>query len=113
MSYHKRYSRLRPAQAMGDVASIIGTVLDVASDPYLPEVTCRIAQLKNIDHNEPVQECTETAPGVVGGVGLANAIPVLRAYVYAQQNKWVYPLAVLAILGLPFWAGYEVGRGSK
>ncbi len=95
---------------MGDVASTIATALDVASDPYLGEIVCRVGQLKNIDHNEAVQACTNTPDGVAGGVGLRNAIYPLRAYVYAQQNKWVYPVAVLAILGLPFWLGYELGK---
>jgi hypothetical protein len=37
-------------------------------------------------------------------------MPVLRGYVYAQQNQWVYPVAVLAAIGLPMWIGYELGR---
>lgn len=98
---------------MGDLLGSINTVVDVASDPYLPEVLCRIQQLKNIDHNEPVAVCQETPQGVNGGVGLHNAMAPLRAYVYAQQNTWVYPVAVALILGLPLFIGYEFGRSSK
>ncbi len=98
---------------MGDLIGTINTAVDVASDPYLGEVMCRIGQLKNIDHNEPVAVCADTPPGVNGGVGLHNAIVPLRAYVYAQQNTWVYPLAVAVLLGLPLFIGYEFGRGAK
>lgn len=98
---------------MGDLLGSINTVIDVASDPYLPEVMCRIQQLKNIDHNEPVAVCGVTPDGVNGGVGLHNAMGPLRAYVYAQQNTWVYPLAVAVIIGVPLFIGYEFGRGSK
>lgn len=99
---------------MGDLAQTIATAADVATDPYLPEVICRIQQLKQIDHGEPVMTCAETPEGVqMAGVGLRNAMVPLRAYVYAQQNTWVYPLAILAVLGLPLWLGYELGRSSK
>jgi hypothetical protein len=98
---------------MGDLASILTTASDVVNDPYLPEVLCRIQQLKAIDRGEPVTICVEAPEGIAGGVGLRNAMTPLRAYVYAQQNKWVYPLAVAAILGIPMWVGYELGKGSK
>jgi hypothetical protein len=97
---------------MGDLASTIGTAIDIASDPYLAEVVCHIGQLKNIDHGEPVATCQETPPGAIGGVGLRNAAPVLRAYVYAQQNKWVYPVAMAVLLGVPMLIGYELGRNK-
>ncbi len=98
---------------MGDLTSTITTAIDIASDPYLEEVVCRIGQIKHIDHGEPVGTCADTPDGVVGGVGLRTAVPVLRAYVYAQQNKWVYPVAVAVILGLPLWIGYELGKGDR
>jgi hypothetical protein len=111
MTYQK-YLRRRPP-AMGDLTSVLSTAADVASDPYLPEVICHIQQLKNIDRNEPVTACAETPDGVVGGVGLRNAMVPLRAYVYAQQNVWVYPLALAVILGVPLLLGYELGKGNK
>jgi hypothetical protein len=97
---------------MGSITDTIDTVLDFASDPYLAEVVCRVGQLKQIDHGEPVKACGVTPSGVAGGVGLRNAIPALRAYVYAQQNKWVYPVAIAAAIGLPMWIGYELGRSK-
>lgn len=98
---------------MGDLASTLGTAADVASDPYLSEVICRIGQLKNIDRHEAVATCTNTpGDGAGGGIGLRKAVPALRAYVYAQQNTWVYPLAVAAIVGIPMWIGFKIGRGD-
>jgi hypothetical protein len=98
---------------MGDLASTISTAADVASDPYLSEVFCRISQLKAIDHGEPVPVCGNTPAGAAGGVGLRNAIPVLRGYVYAQQNRWVYAVAVAAVLGLPMLIGYRLGQSHR
>jgi hypothetical protein len=94
---------------MGDVISTIGTVLDVANDPAMPEVVCRIQQLQSIDRGQPVPICAETIPGL-GSPWIQNVLPVLRGYVYAQQNKWVYPVLVAAVIGLPMWVGYELGR---
>jgi hypothetical protein len=113
MSYMKRYGR-RSRAGLGDLPGTIGTVLDVAADPYLPEVVCRIGQLKSIDRHEPVGLCVNTAEGVVtGGVGIRNVIPVLRAYVYAQQNPWIYPVAAAAIVVVPLWIGYLLGKGPR
>lgn len=107
----KRYTR--PRSAMGDIASTVTTALDVANDPYLNEVVCRVHQLKQIENGEAVSVCAETPPGLVGGVGMHNAIYPLRGYVYAQQNKWVYPLLALALIGLPAYVGYQLGKSSK
>lgn len=103
---------------MGSVDDVINAVvgaaggaLDIASDPYLPEVVCRLAQLKAIESGTTAAACTDTADNLPGGVGLRNAVAPLRAYVYAQQNKWVYPVALAAIIGLPMWIGYELGKG--
>jgi len=108
MSY-QRYRKRLPFQAMGDVVGTIGTVLDVASDPAMPEIVCRIQQLQAIDRGQPVGVCAETPPGI-GMPWMQNVLPVLRGYVYAQQNKWVYPVALLAAIGIPMWIGYELGR---
>lgn len=96
---------------MGDLAEAIGTAADLASDPYLPEVICRVRQVKQIEHGEPVGTCSSTPRGTPGV--LRNMAPALQAYVYAQQHKWVYPLAIAAIVGIPMWVGYELGKGSR
>jgi hypothetical protein len=108
MSY-QRYRRRLPSRAMGDVLDSITTTLDVASDPAMPEVVCRVQQLQAIDRGQTVPVCAQTPDGV-GAPWIQNVLPVLRGYVYAQQNKWVYPLVVLGVIGLPLWVGYELGR---
>lgn len=118
MSYlNKRYGSRRSLGSVDDVintlTSAAGGALDIASDPYLPEVICRIAQLKTIQAGGTPAVCPDTADNLPGGVGLSAAVVPLRAYVYAQQNKWVYPVAIAAIIGLPMWIGYELGRGRS
>lgn len=113
MSYQRRFRRKRSLSGLGGIADTVTTALDVAGDPYLPEIVCRVKQLKAIDHFEPVPACTNTPDGLVtltSGVGLRNAVPALRAYVYAQQNKWVYLVGAAAIVGLPMLLGYELGK---
>lgn len=118
MSYHlKRYGEQRGV-GLGGLEDIIksaagGVVaaLDVASDPYLPEAVCRIAQLKQIEAGTAAGNCPTTPQGLPGGVGLRNAVTPLRAYVYAQQHKWVYPAALAALVGLPLLIGYQLGKG--
>lgn len=110
MSYHQH--RSRPRASMGDIADTITTAIDVASDPYVPEIVCRVQQLQQIGRNQAVQACSVTPSTAGGGVGLRPAMPALRAFVYAQQNPWVYPAAIAAILGIPLWLGYEIGRGG-
>jgi hypothetical protein len=111
MSYlNRRYGTRRGIGALGGLEDVLTSAGAVASDPYLPEVVCQMAQLKQIEAGGVAGECLPTADGLTGGIGLRNAVVPLRMYVYAQGHKWVYPLAVLALFGLPMWVGYELGR---
>jgi len=123
MAYEKRkgiVSRMRRrkhgggAVAMGDLASTItgdiNAAAAVVSDPYMPEVMCRINQLKAISANQPPQVCQDTPLGIPGGVGLGRLILPLRGFVLAQQYPILYPIAAFAILGLPFLIGYQMAR---
>jgi hypothetical protein len=107
MTYHRRNSPL------GDLTDTVQTFIDVSADPYLPEVICRVKQLKSIDRGELVEVCTNTPRGMMGGVGIRTAIPALRAYVYAQRNPWVYAVAALGVLGVPMLLGYHLGKRAK
>lgn len=95
---------------MGDLTEIIGTAADVASDPYLAEVLCRVQQLKAIERNQSVAVCpvTPDAPGI--GVGLRRLMPVLRGYVFAEQNPWAYLVAASVVIGVPMLIGYQIGK---
>lgn len=85
-------------------------VQGVLEDPYLPEIACRINQLHAIEKKTPLPPCAKTPPGKRGGIGLRNVAPVLRAYVYAEQHPIVKPVAIAALLGVPFLVGYLVGK---
>lgn len=119
MSYlRSRYGKA-PKVAMGDlsstigaVVSAVGTVGSIASDPYLPEVTCLVGELSAIKRGQVPTPCAKTQPGLPGGIGLSDAVLPLRAYVYAKQNPWVVPAAIAAIFGVPFLLGYTFGKGA-
>jgi hypothetical protein len=83
----------------------------VSTDPYLSEVICRVGQLKAIEDKTPVKPCAITPAGLRGGVGLRKAMKPLRAYVYAEQRPWIYPVAAVVILGVPLFIGYLAGKG--
>lgn len=123
MSYEKRKGAMRMSRQtdgryipMGDVvSSIVGdinTVTAVATDPYMPEVLCRIGQLKAVRANQPKPPCQDTPLGLQGGVGLGKLILPLRGFVYAEQYPILYPLAAFVVIGLPFLIGYQFGRSE-
>jgi hypothetical protein len=97
---------------MGDLSSTLSTALDVASDPAMPEIVCRVQQLLQIDRGQPVQICVDTPDTSFGSSSMARITSALRAYTYAQQNPWIYPVAAAAVIGLPLWIGYILGKGK-
>lgn len=110
----------RKPQTLGDLSSTIsnivagaGTAADLLADPYFAEVVCRLGQIKAIERRQPVPACAKTPLGIPGGAGLQRAVVPLRAYVYAQQNQWVYPVAIGAAIGLPILLGYYLGKGKR
>ena len=117
MSYHRKP---RTSFGLGDASSVVSkvvsgvqTAVDVSADPYLSETICRVQQLIAIENNRPVPICNETPSGLVGGIGLRRAMPILRGYVYAQQHPWVYPVAGAVAVGIPVLIGYLLGKGSR
>ena len=124
MSYlTKRYVKKSKRGLSGTLEDILNTitgtvtagstVVSAAQDPYLPEMLCHIGQLQALDRGQTPGDCAVTPAGLPGGVGLYRAMTPMRAYVYAEENKWVYPVAILAVLGLPFLVGYEYGKGKR
>jgi hypothetical protein len=100
---------LKYASKLPQYAEAIAEVID---DPYLPETACRVTQVYQARHDLPVKTCTPTVAGAgSSGIGLNRAIPVMRYVTYAERHKWVYPVTVAAILGIPFLLGYQMGRG--
>lgn len=102
------YGRARTA--LGGVGGVISAAVDIASDPYLEEVACRVGQLKSIDRGNAPGACPATPDDLPGGIGLRRTVPALRAYVYSQQHRWVIPAAIAIAIGVPMWLGYELGR---
>jgi hypothetical protein len=116
----KRAASSPSPAAMGDIgstitnlASAVGIASDLANDPYLPEVICRVSQLKAINAGQRPGTCVKTAKGLRGGVGMGRFVEPLRAYVYAEQHRWVYAAAFAGIVGVPLLIGYALGKGSK
>lgn len=121
MSYLSRKTKAKPL-SMGDAVSAIsnalqtvtgaiGTAASVVADPYLSETVCHVQQLA--EHEKTgriVTACAPTRDGLTGGVGLRKVVKPLRAYVYAEQNPWVYPAAAAAVIGVPFLLGYLMGK---
>ncbi len=95
-------------QALG--STTVSTIVDVSQDPYLSEVICRAGQLSDIEAGRAVKPCANLRDGMTGGIGLRKVVKPLRAYVYAEQHKWVYPVAAAAILGIPFLLGMAMAR---
>jgi hypothetical protein len=120
MSYIvQRYGRKR-SRAMGDVTSTVSTVItgvalanDLSKDPYFNEAVCRFGQLQAITNGKAPGACANTQLGLKGGVGLGGVIQPLRAYVYAEQHRWVYGAAVVGIIGIPMLIGYALGKTSR
>lgn len=109
MSYLRRYGRNGRA-GLGDA---VATLASAATDPYLSETICRVGQLSAIDNRQPVPPCATTPGNRAGGVGLRKVMPALRAYVYAEQRPWVYPVAAVGVIGIPMLLGYLLGKGAS
>lgn len=112
---HRAHRKGRPLSGLGDVLSnifgAVGAVSTAVSDPYFPETVCRIEQIQAADAGKAVPACTPTASDQ--STALGRLVVPLRMVAYAEQNKWVYPLAIAAIIGVPLWIGYEIGSSKK
>lgn len=117
MSYFRKHSGLSGLGGVIDtiktVSSAAGAAVEITTDPYFPETVCRAKQLAAIEDHKAVPPCTNTRPGLQGGIGLRKAMIPLRAYVYAEQRPWVYPVAIAAAVGIPLVLGFMIGKGSR
>jgi hypothetical protein len=95
----------------GAVAPIVSIASNLVADPALPEVSCMVGQLYAIENKKPVPPCPVLPRSSrTGGIGLRKAVPAMRAWVFAEQNPWVKPVAVATVVGIPFLLGYLFGR---
>lgn len=112
------YTRKRPQPLSAELEyylqqakGILGTSKVILEDPALPEVTAIVLELHKME--QPKVRPGAPPPPKVPGIGLKNAVKPLKAYRYVMRNKWVLPVAALAILGLPFVAGYMTGKRRR
>lgn len=131
MSYERRNSTVQIA--MGDPfsdllkcgQSAIAATAGAATDPYLPEVICRISQLQALAKDRtplqamfgkkptvPVPNCVKTPAGIKGGLGLERAIKPIRGLVYVNQHPSTVWLGLTALFGIPLLAGYLLGKAK-
>lgn len=101
--------------AFSGLAGIADTLASIGQDPYLSEVACRAAQIVALRKGPPypVLQCTRTAPGLPGGVGLAAAVKPLRAYVTVKKHPALVPLGIAIAVGLPVLLGYYLGKRAR
>lgn len=117
LTHHKPLDRYRKGRrggvALGDVASTVATISNVSTDPYLSELLCRVNQLSAIKNGNTVPLCPKTQAGLPGGVGIGRAMVPLRGYVWAEQHKWIYPVAAIGVIAVPLLIGIGIGRSSS
>lgn len=99
----------RPRQGLGSVADVVTLAVDTLTNPYVPEILCRVKQIEATHKGQPVPACT-TTPYVVDSLGIGKFMPVARGYAYAEQHKWAYAVAALVVVGVPFTLGYFLGK---
>ncbi len=96
--------------AIGAASTAVNKITEVATDPYTPELVCRVGQLAAIRGKRPVPDCQNTPLTYDDQMGFRKIMWPVRAYVYGEQNPWAYPAAIGAILGIPFLLGYWLGK---
>lgn len=124
MSYTSKYGAVAALGSTWDDALSVVKGMSGSVDPYLPEVLCRVDQIRALRKDRsaiqalfgkaptvPVPDCATTAPGLPG-VGVEQAVAPLRAYVYMNKNPAVVWLGLTAALMIPFLLGYSVGRSG-
>ncbi len=125
MSYTRKNGAVAALGGTWDDALSVVKNMSGSVDPYLPEVLCRVDQIRALRKDRSVLQmltgkaptvavpnCSTTAPGLPG-IGVEEAVAPLRAYVYMNQNPWIVWLGITAALMVPFLLGYSAGKGSK
>lgn len=106
MSYVRKHRG--PVPLAGPLDAVMGAVQaasKIVEDPALPEVTRLVLKLHSLQRSSAPTRPGAPAPAPARGIGLAKIVPPLRAYVYAEENWWVKPAAIAAILAVPFMLG--------
>jgi hypothetical protein len=103
-------------QRVGGIEDMIKTAMSgvgiagsILANPYVPEIICRVKQVDAHHTGRQVALCV-TTPSVPDSLGIGKFMPAVRAYAYAEQHRWAYPLLAALLLGVPFMLGYAVGK---
>lgn len=98
----------------GTAADTVVSAAAVVSDPALPEVVRLIRQIHEAEKaSAPPSKPGTKPPSYSAGVGLSAAIGPLKVILYARRNPWVVPAAAAALLAVPLFIGFSLGRSSK
>lgn len=90
----------------GSIAAATPTVLALVQDPAFPEL---VAQINRI----ATQDAISNPSAGPAKINLAQIIPIVRAYAWGNENKWIVPILGLAAVGIPFTIGLYIGKRSK
>jgi hypothetical protein len=91
---------------LGKAGAALDSVKVILDDPALPQVTGIVMDLHRLEQ-----------PGGKGdsikGIGLKRLVTPLKAYRYTRQHSWALPVAMAAVVALPFAIGYALGKGKR
>lgn len=113
MSYVKRRSLRRTAPTLGATVesylqrgeSVLAAAKQILDDPALPQVTGIVMDLHKLEQ-KPGQPTTP-------GIGLKRVVKPFMFYYYTRKNSWVLPVVAIALIGIPFFLGFQVGKRRK
>lgn len=100
------------AAIIARIGPYVGTVRRVVDDPSFPTVIQRIQTIADIEASSAAASGAPT-PSSKAGVGLARAVPVLDAYIFARRNPWVAGAVVGGIVAIIAGIGYRYGKKAK
>lgn len=101
---------------LGGIADLItkgaGLAANTLSNPYVPEVLCRLDQVQAANANPPrvAPGCANTPLVTADTLGIRKYMIPIRAYAYAEQHPWAYLLGAGLVVGVPLLIGYAIGK---
>ena len=103
-------------EATGDVASTAQAILNVTSDPHLPEVVCHTMRLASMEKGErPGLVCQKIPvsanPGL--GIGLRYAVVPLRAADKMREHPVLAIAGAVGLVAAIFAIGFSAGRATR
>ena len=81
-----------------------GIASAVLVDPALPEVIARIQELQAFETSP------EGSAYGIGGIGLANTLPFIDAYIFYRKHPYGTAAIGLSVLAIPALIGYLLAK---